>query len=135
MNKKGITLIALTITVIVLLILVTVSLMSITNGDIIDRTKTVKRDEQIDNLKETIVAVTNQVVQTTNFSNVNNLAKKIEEELNKIKGFESARVEDNDDDYVVNGLEDIEMSFEEATGKKLELYIDSYVTRTEIEGR
>ena len=109
--------------------------MSITNGDIIDRTKTVKRDEQIDNLKETIVAVTNQVVQTTNFSNVNNLAKKIEEELNKIKGFESARVEDNDDDYVVNGLEDIEMSFEEATGKKLELYIDSYVTRTEIEGR
>ena len=135
MNKKGITLIALTITVIVLLILVTVSLMSITNGDIIDRTKTVKRDEQIDNLKETIVAVTNQVVQTTNFSNVNNLAKKIEEELNKIKGFESARVEDNDDDYVVNGLEDIEMSFEEATGKKLELYKDSYVTRTEIEGR
>ena len=76
-----------------------------------------------------------KIIRTTNFSNVNKLAKKIEEELNKIKGFESARVEDNDDDYVVNGLEDIEMSFEEATGKKLELYIDSYVTRTEIEGR
>ncbi len=135
MNKKGITLIALAITVIVLLILSTVSIISITNGDIIGKTKTVKRDEQIDNFKDTIVTVTNQVVKATNFSKVSDLAKKIEEELNKIKGFESVRVQKDGNDYMVNGLEGIEMSFEEATGKKLELYIDNYVKRTEIKGR
>ncbi len=135
MNNKGITLIALIVTIIVILILVTISIVAIAEGSLIDRTKQVRRDEEITEAKETIRAVTNQVVGTMETSSVNDLALKIESELQKIKGLETTTIAESGDDYIVSMPNYIELNFEEATGKKLPLYIETYVTRTELEGR
>ncbi len=135
MNNKGITLIALIVTIIVILILVTISIVAIAEGSLIDRTKQVRRDEEITEAKETIRAVTNQVIGTMETSSTNDLAFKIESELQKIKGLEITTIVESGDDYIVSMPNYIELTFEEATGKKLPLYIETYVTRTELEGR
>lgn len=135
MSKKGITLIALIVTIIVLLVLATVSVSVITSGNLIMRTKEIKLDEKVTEAKETIRAVTNQVLGTMEYSGVADLAVKIEEELVKIKGLEEVTVLIYGDDYVVSMPGNVQLTFEEATGKKLPLYLDYYVTRTELEGR
>ena len=135
MNKKGITLIALIVTIIVLLILVTVSVVAISEGNIIEKTKQIKRDELILETKETIRAVTNKVLGTVQYQTVSELADEIEFELQKVKGFEAATVSLYGDDYQVSTSNNIELTFEEATGKKLPMYMETYITRTELEGR
>lgn len=135
MNKKGITLIALIITIIVLLILATVSIAVITDGNIIERARETRKEEKIESYKETIRAALNQALNVIGNEDLTALVMFAESELNKMRGLEEVTVTASGDDYVVSMPDDIEITFEEATGKKLPLYVETYVTRSDLEGR
>lgn len=134
MKKKGITLIALVVTIVILIIISTVSIVIITEGNVVDKSKEIRKDDQIESMKETIRAVTISAIKEKK-ENANDLANFIHSELIKIKGFEDSHIYHDGNDYIVAVNDEVEISIEEATGKKLNLYIDSYVTRDEIDGR
>ena len=135
MKKSGITLIALIVTIVVLLILATVSIAVLTEGNLIETSRKIRTDQRINDSKETIRAVTNQVIGTGEYKDVFTLAADIQTELRKIKGLENVTVTPDVGDHIVSMPYDILLSFEEATGKKLPTYISTYVTKTELEGR
>lgn len=135
MNKQGITLIALIITIIVLLILVVVSILAITEGNIIEKARETKRDEKIADYKSVVRAVVTQVVGTKEYTEVSVFATDVQNKLREMNGLGEVTIISESEDYRVLMPENISFTIEEATGKKLLMYIDNYVTRTELEGR
>ncbi len=134
-SKKGITLIALAITIIVLVIIATISIAAITNENVLERARQVRQEKRLNEAKETIKAALFKVIGLKKYKNQQELADDVEAELKKMKGLESVIINPSGDDYKVEMPNDISLTFEEVTGKKLQMHIDSYVTLTEIEGR
>lgn len=134
-NKKGITLIVLIVTIIILMLLASVSLLVITNGNIITEARRVKREEKVSDYKNVVKSSTNKIIGLNEYSSVNSLANDIQSDLRSMKGLEEVTITSEGDDYLIEMPEEISFTFEEATGKKLSMYIDNYVTINELEGR
>lgn len=136
-NKKGITLIALIVTIIVLLILASVSIIVVTEGNIIEKARETRRDDKIKESKSLVQSVLNQQIRLKEYNNVSFLASDIENELKTMKGLEETKLTINSDgsDYIVSMSDNISFTIEDATGRKLPMYIDNYLTRNELESR
>lgn len=134
-NKKGITLIVLIVTIIILMLLASVSLLVITNGNIITEARRVKREEKVSDYKNVVKSSTNKIIGLNEYSSVTTLANDIQSDLRSMKGLEEVTITSEGDDYLIEMPEEISFTFEEATGKKLSMYIDNYVTINELEGR